>query len=180
MKRIHIHSAQPTKTLLCLLIWLLPIGALYAEAPPLDDPAANLSPPQSSAPAKQPEIVQLGERQYAVGAIHIDQEKGILRVPGKVIRIKPPLEFLAVTKGGLKAYESMLELESDAFEFNLACILLGLDKKNASGAKHHFDPNNVKGEPVEVWVSWQQNNKNIRMPGASAPMEPDMGDVLPG
>jgi len=166
MKRQNRHSPKTLKIWLCLLIWLLPVGALYAESLPLDDPAANIPPPQSSAPTQKPKIVQLGEGQYAIGAIRVDQKTGILQVPGKVIRITPPLEFLAVTKGGLKAYESLLELESDAFEFNLACIMLGLDAKNANSSDHHFDPRLVEGDPVEVWVSWQQDGKTIRMAGA--------------
>jgi len=161
-KRYPFHAPS---VWLCLLTWLLPVSMLLAQ-PPLD-PAA-ITPP-SELPeqlSRQLKIVQLGEGQYTVGTIHIDQKKGELKVPGKVIRIKPPLEFLAITKGGLKAYESMLELESDAFEFNLACIMLGLDAKSSNKAEHHFDPRLIEGEPVEVWVSWQQNGKKIQMPGA--------------
>ena len=32
-----------------------------------------------------------------------------------------------VTQGGHKAYEALLEVNADAFQFNLACILIGLD-----------------------------------------------------
>ncbi len=157
MKRLTIHLPS----LPFLLAFLLPASPLLAEPP--SDPAAMLSHPPA---AQQPKATRLDDGQYAIGAIHVDQKQGELQVPGKVIRIKPPLEFLAVTQGGLKAYESMLELESDAFEFNLACIMLGLDAKGAQGAEHHFDPRLIEGAPVKIWVSWQRDGKIIRLPAA--------------
>jgi len=112
----------------------------------------------------QPPIKDLGGNQYQVGQISIDKNKAQFRVPGKVIRTEPPIEFLAVTKGGMKAYESVLELEVNAFEFNLACILIGLDAENAVMPDYHFDEKPIKGDRVEVYVEWQENDRTVSIP----------------
>jgi len=46
------------------------------------------------------------------------------------------LEFVANPKGGFKAYESALELDTDGINFNLALILIGLD-------------------PAPTWPTWR-------------------------
>ena len=105
--------------------------------------------------APKPEITDLGNGRYRVGPVEIDKSTHELTVPGRVLRAEPPLEFLAVSKGGRKGYESMLELDATAFEFNLACILIGLDGERTRGRPtFHFDPQPVEGDGVEIEVSW--------------------------
>ena len=53
----------------------------------------------------------------------------------------------------------MLELETNAVAFNLACILIGLDTKNAKPSVAHFDPNPVEGSAVAVSVRWTADGK---------------------
>ncbi|TPW09292.1 MAG: hypothetical protein FD130_2589, partial [Halothiobacillaceae bacterium] len=110
-------------------------------------------------PPSQPTIKDLGNNRYQVGNIEIDKSRGLFRVPGKIILTDPPLEFLAVTKGGQKAYESLMELEANAYEFNLACILIGLDAAHAKGPEHHFDPAAVDGDRVDMVIEWRQNSQ---------------------
>jgi hypothetical protein len=87
----------------------------------------------------KPEIVDLGNGRYRVGPVEVDKAQGPT-VPGHVLRSEPPLEFLAVAKGGRKGYEAMIELDATAFEF-IACILIGLDGEHATGRPtYHFDP----------------------------------------
>ena len=103
----------------------------------------------------KPEIVDLGNGRYRVGPVEVDKAQGRFTVPGHVLRSEPPLEFLAVAKGGRKGYEAMIELDATAFEFNLACILIGLDGEHASGRPtYHFDPQPVDGDGVAIEVSW--------------------------
>jgi hypothetical protein len=59
----------------------------------------------------------------------------------------------------VKSYEALLELEASAMEFNLACILIGLDTANASHPSHHFDPAPVTGDIVDLRVSWVQDGQ---------------------
>jgi len=67
-------------------------------------------------------------------------------------------------KGGFKLYESLLELDVNAYEFNLALILMGLDQKKGEASMRHFDPNPPKGDPVDIWVEWMEgsNKKSLQ------------------
>lgn len=124
----------------------------------------------AQAPAAQqqatPEIQDLGNQRYRVGEIEIDKARGVFTVSGQVLRDAPPLEFLVVTKGGHKAYEAVLEVNADAFEFNLACILIGLDASNASPGYDNDVNLPVEGDPVEVLVSWADGDKTVTAKGA--------------
>ena len=104
----------------------------------------------------KPPIEDLGDGRYRVGNIEIDKTAQKFTVPGTTIMLAEdaPVEFLAVAKGGHKSYEALLELDTTAVEFNLACILIGLDSLKASHPKHHFDKSPVKGDVVDVQVSW--------------------------
>ncbi len=130
------------------------------------------APPPPSVPA-QPVIKDLGNQRYRIGAILVDKAQQTFRVEGRLLRLEPPLEFLAVRKGGMKAYESLLELDSDAIEFNLACILIGLDEKKGKAPSFHFSPEPVEGTPVAIWVSWEADGKTVRMPAAKLLLQGD-------
>jgi hypothetical protein len=60
----------------------------------------------------------------------------------------------------------LLEIDATAFEFNLACILIGLDRDNAKAARYHFDPNPAQGDAVEVFVEWQSDGGVKRVDAA--------------
>lgn len=114
--------------------------------------------------AKKPTIKELGNNLYQVGNIKIDKNKKVFTITGTVIRNEPPVEFIAVTKGGEKAYESLLEMEVNAFEFNLACILIGLDEKKGKSSPMHFSPEAVEGDKVDITMSWKKQDKNNTLP----------------
>jgi hypothetical protein len=88
-----------------------------------------------------------------MGSIIVDTQKREVTVPG-TIHPDQTLEFLAATKGGLKNYESVIELDSDAVTFNLALIMIGLEKSRSVAPTHHFDPSQPAGDPVEIFVEW--------------------------
>ncbi len=127
--------------------------------PPVPFPAPNPNPPGPPAKFPQPQVKDLGNQRYQVGQIEIDKAEKSFAVPGSVIRRTPPVEFVAVTKGGHKAYESLLELNADAFEFNLACILIGLDARNAKAPRFHFDKAPAEGDAVELSIAWTEAGK---------------------
>jgi len=119
-------------------------------------------------PQPQLKIEELGAGQYRVGSIDIDKKQQRFSVTGKVTGLEPgsPLEYLAVTSNGYKKYESLFELNATAREFNLACILVGLDAGLAKVSRYHFDPQQVEGDPVRLSVSWELAGKIItRSPG---------------
>jgi hypothetical protein len=60
-----------------------------------------------------------------------------------------------VTADGFKAYESLVKVRANAHQFNLACILIGLDPERAKPPKRHFDPEPTVGDPVDVRVAWK-------------------------
>ena len=99
-------------------------------------------------------IQNLGNQKYKIGPILIDKANKQFQVSGRILRLEPPLEFLAVAKDGQKGYESLLELEANAFEFNLACILIGLDSDKAKKPAGHFDPAPVEGQEVKITLNW--------------------------
>jgi hypothetical protein len=72
-----------------------------------------------------------------------------------------PLEYVAVARGGYKGYESVLELDSTASEFNLACILVGLDGESATKPKFQFDNQPVDGPRVMLELRWKPDGKPV-------------------
>ena len=108
-----------------------------------------------------PPVEKLGPNLLLMGSIRIDTAKREISVPGTV-NSPMALEFVANTKDGFKAYESALELETNAVTFNTALILIGLDPSNAEPARFHFDPTTPKGDPVDIWVEWQGDNGTTR------------------
>ena len=134
----------------CILLLLAALLGAKAVAQQVGDKPAG-APEEAPAKAK-------------LGAITVERAAGRFAVPGVIVRLDPPLEFLAVTKGGVKAYESLIELETDAKTFNLACILLGFDAKKAKGAERHFDPSPAQGDPVRLWLGWGSGGERRRVP----------------
>ena len=127
---------------------------------------------------KPPTIKDLGNNRYQVGNIVIDKSKQLFTISGVVIRNEPPIEFIAVTKGGEKAYESLLEMDTNAFDFNLACILIGLDEKKGKGSPMHFSPEAVKGDKVDVTLFWTKDNKTKSIAIADL-LESETGNNIP-
>lgn len=115
--------------------------------------AALLLAPFAVFAAEPMPVEDLGDGKYRIGKIELDKEAGWFEVPGRIIEqdsIDAPIEFLAVSKGGMKSYEAVIELDTTAIAFNTACILLGLDDEDATYPKYHFDPAEVKGDPVSL------------------------------
>jgi hypothetical protein len=101
-------------------------------------------------------VERLGPSLFRVGTVRVDTAKKEISVRGEVTAART-LEFIASTKGGFKGYESALELDTTAISFNLALILIGLDREHAVHPRFHFDPIPPKGDPVEIWVEWDEN-----------------------
>lgn len=116
-------------------------------------------------------IEKLGDGKFRVGKIIIDKANSRFRIEGKVLHLDAPLEFLAVTKGGSKGYESLIELDTNAFEFQLACILIGLDEKKGSASKMHFDPELAKGDIVSIKIGWSKDNRERIYPASETLVE---------
>lgn len=130
-------------------------GAQRNPQPPPPPP----SPPKLSDLPKAPSAVEsLGPNLFRVGNVRVDTAKKEVTVSG-VANEPRALEFVASTKGGFKGYESALELDTSAINFNLALILIGLDKDHAVVPRYHFDPVPPQGDAVEIWVAWEDSGK---------------------
>jgi len=119
------------------------------------------SGPPRTPGVNEPKVQDLGGGRFKVGLVEVDQKNGSFQVPGRILRDEPPLEFLVITTAGFKSYESLIEIGASAYEFNLACILIGLDSKNAKGSRFHFDPEPVVGESVSLRVSFEKGGKTV-------------------
>jgi hypothetical protein len=109
---------------------------------------------ESSSSPEQPEVINLGNGRFQIGKIIVDEDKKEVTIPGHLNMVEGPIEFIACTKGGMKEYESVLEMDTDAKSFNLSMILLGLDPKKGKAAAYHFDPSPPEGDLVEIFIRW--------------------------
>lgn len=130
-----------------------------AQAPP---PAPPLPPPGQEGIEDPHPIKKLGPGLISIGNIIVDTNKKEVSVPGRMQRDQT-LEFLATKKGGFKSYESAMELDTNATSFNLALIMIGLQKNNAVVPAQHFDTRPAAGDPVEIWVEWGSGDNARKM-----------------
>ena len=137
---------------------------------------AQLAVAQTAAPplSSEGELKSLGQERYQVGRIVVDRRARSFSVPGRVNVVGKPLEYLATTKGGMKAYESMLELDVTASEFNLACILLGLerDAKQVDVRQFRQAPRLI-GPRVNLSIAWTDKGKRHMVPAAEGLLNPE-------
>lgn len=143
----------------------LAIGTLRASA-------------QTPAPAAAPrlgEMKSLGQERFQIGRIVVDRRAGTFKVPGRVHLLGKPLEYLAASPGGMKAYETLLEVDATGSEFNLACILLGLerDPKPAVFPKSARAP--LAGHGAAIYIAWSEDGKRRQVSAAEALFNPDSG-----
>ena len=162
MSGFHLTAAPTRVLLLCLLFWVS--GGSFAQATPESNETRVPVPtnqPGDGLMTQKPEVEELGGDRFKIGAITVDRGQRLISVPGWMIPYEAgkPIEFLATMKQGYKAYESVLELDANAFEFNLACILIGLDAEQSSTVEYHFDPRPVEGNRVALQVIWKNRGK---------------------
>ncbi len=127
-------SIMPQQLLRAALVSLLLSGPTFAQLPvpggiprplpslPLGSVPVLLVPPKSPDP-----IEKLGDNLYRLGSVRGTTATRELTVSGKV-NTAAGLEFIANTKNGFKAYECAIELDTNGLTFNVAMILIGLDK----------------------------------------------------
>jgi len=108
-----------------------------------------------------PSAVKVADRVYKIGNIIVDLNKFEITIQGKVNMQKGLIEYLACAPGG-KLHESTLVLDVDPIHLHVALILLGLEPRG--DFKFQGDPGSPKGDPVEIWVQWQESEsiKQVR------------------
>ena len=151
----------------------------FAQGTPPAGPGPGFGPPREFNPPKiePPKLEKLGDERYRIGTIVLDRKRRTFTAPGRVLHLDDaPLEYVAVARDGYKGYESVLELDSTASEFNLACILIGLDGESATKPKFQFDNQPVDGPRVALELRWKLDGKpaeRIAVHEALVEMGPD-------
>lgn len=143
-------------------------ATVWGQTPPARPPRQSAPPPSReygkipppTAPAK---VEKTGDSTLRIGAVRVDLAKKEVSVDGTINDV-PVLEFIANTREGYKAYESAIETQTTAIDFNLGLILIGLDRDRAVRPRFHFDPLVPQGDPVEVSVSWTDGGVRRRVP----------------
>lgn len=133
-----------------------------------------LAPAQTPAP-RVGELKSLGQERFQVGRIVVDKRAGAFTVPGRVHVLGKPLEYLATSPSGMKEYETLLELDATGSEFNLACILLGLERDPRQGPYQQFSRAPLVGPRVAIYVAWSEGDKQRRISAADALLNPGAG-----
>jgi hypothetical protein len=157
----------------CLLAALGLASAVCAALSAAQTPVPP-SPAQTPAPpigAMKP----LGNDRFEIGYIVVDKRAGKFTVPGRVLNVGKPLEYFATTPKGFKAYESLLEVDATGSEFNLACILLGLERAADAPQFQRYSRDSLPGPRLALYVAWLQNGKRHTLSGAEALLDPEGG-----
>jgi hypothetical protein len=122
------------------------------------------------------DLKSLGQERYQVGRIVIDKRARRFVVPGRVHVLGKPLEYFATTPGGMKEYESLLELDTTGSEFNLACILIGLERDpKLPTLWRPFSTVPLAGPRVALSVAWSEGGKRRQVSAAEALLNPEAG-----
>lgn len=140
--------------------------------------AALCSPPvRSQAPAPRVgELKSLGQERFQIGRIVVDKRASSFTVPGRVHALGKPLEYLATSPGGMKAYETLLELDAIGSEFNLACILVGLERDAKQPPWREFrQVPRLVGQRVALSIAWSEAGKRRQVAAAEALLNPEAG-----
>ena len=139
-------------------------------------PAAPAAPSSPSQPSPRiGELKSLGQDRFQIGRIVIDKRAGSFTVPGRVHVHGKPLEYLATSPGGMKAYETLLELDASGSEFNLACILVGLERDPSQLPFRQFSQAPLVGQRVAISIAWSEGGKRRLVSAAEALLDPDAG-----
>ncbi|MBI3155307.1 MAG: hypothetical protein HYZ20_07840 [Burkholderiales bacterium] len=116
----------------------------------------------------------MGGDRYQIGRIVVDKAARHFTVPGRVHALGEPLEYLATAPGGMKAYEALFELDARGTAFNLACILIGLERRPGATPWEGREPGRrIDGMRVRLTLAWGQGALRKEVPAARALLNDD-------
>ncbi|MGE0392597.1 MAG: YdjY domain-containing protein [Vicinamibacterales bacterium] len=143
-------------------------GQTQSAGTPAGQAGAPPTPPvyvERKPPTTPSRVEKLSATSLRIGAVSVDMTRKEVSVKGTV-NDPAQLEFIVNTKGGYKSYESAIEAECSAIDFNLGLVLIGLDRDRATARpRFHFDPVPPQGDQVEVWISWKAGTEVKRVRG---------------
>jgi hypothetical protein len=119
------------------------------------------------------ELKPLGQDRYQIGRIVVDKRARSFAVPGRVLGLGKPLEYLATSPGGMKAYETLFEVDATGSEFNLACILVGLERDPKYWDSRQSVRVPLAGPRVAIFIAWTEGAQRRRVSAAEALLSPE-------
>lgn len=128
--------------------------AIPSAVQPPPPPAAN--PMQT---AVVPTITKMEDGRVALGNIIIDKKQDTVSVQGVINMEEGMVEYLACTSYG-KLHESVLQLDVDPYYLQIAMLLIGLEP-GSNPISHQGAKEIPKGDPVNLWVSWQGTDNTV-------------------
>ncbi len=161
--------------IILMFLFVFPHLTVFAE----DLVQDSLGKAENNAEPEQPIIKDLGDGKFRIGNILVDKNKKEVTVPGRINMNEGVIEFVACTKGGFKAYESALEMDTDAKTFNLSMILIGLDPKKGKATAYHFDPNPPEGDSIEIIVQWDTEKEKKTIMAQEIIHDMNTGKIFP-
>ncbi len=174
---LWLSAAAAAAALLCSTVTLAqattPTAPATGSLPVAPAPAATPAPKSSVPPLG--ELKPLGNDRYQIGRIVLDKRAQSFTVPGRVHVLERPLEYLATTPGGMKEYEALLELDASGSEFNLACILLGLERDPKQNPFYQFSAAPLTGPRVTLDIAWNEGGKRRQVAAAAGLLNPEAG-----
>jgi hypothetical protein len=160
-----------TRMVIVVVIAVTSLVTVLAQRP------AQINP--EDIPTTPAAVAKLGPGLFRIGEIKADTTKHEASVPGKVNAVQI-LEFVANTRGGMKAYESALTIDTNAVTFNAAMLMIGLDKEHARVPTQHFDPVPPQGDRVALWIDWSRGSEHVRTPVEQLLFDKESRQVVPG
>ena len=113
-----------------------------------------------SPPSPVGDLKSLGNDRYQAGQIVIDKAARKFTVAG--------------APGGVKNYETLLELTTTSIEFKLACILIGLEPPSYQQPYEQLSKPRLPGQRVALRLEWQDGDKRRAMSAAEAVLSPNV------
>ena len=107
---------------------------------------------------QSPAVQKIGPDEYKVGSLVINKKKREMYISGSVNMQAGLVEYLACTQAEAgKLHESVLKLEANPSDIQVALLLLGFQPKN--NLKFQGDPTIPEGDFLEIWVEWELANR---------------------
>jgi hypothetical protein len=140
-----------------LAVWALGVGGALLCPTGL---RAGQAPPPTRPPLPAG-AERISENIYRIGRVIVDLKARSVSCEAKVNMQRGLVEYLAVATRG-KLHESVLEVDAEPLHLQLGLIMLGLEPQG--GLRFQGDTRVPKGPPVDIWVSWEQGAKEVRVP----------------
>jgi hypothetical protein len=121
----------------------------------------HFRPAQGEPPKLPGDAERISDNLYRIGKVIVDLKARSVSCEGKVNMQRGLVEYLAVASHG-KLHESVLELDVQPLHLQVGLLLLGLEPQG--GLLFQGDPQEPKGPPVDLWVSWDRAGKEVRVP----------------